>query len=100
MEIKATLNKPYTEKQRMDFIVENNHQQGYEIHETDTALEAWGYTQEEIEQQEKQARNIEIDSKIKELREMSLIDIMNNNKENIQIYNDVIYGLEMSRPLT
>lgn len=51
MEIKATLNKPYTEKQRMDFIVTNNHQQGYKIRETETALEAWGYTEEEIAQQ-------------------------------------------------
>ena len=55
---------------------------------------------EEIKrEQERKAKNKEIDSKIKELREMSLIDIMNNNKENIQIYNDVISGLEMSRPL-
>ena len=57
------------------------------------------YTPEEKEQQEKQKRNQEINSKIYQLREMSLIDIMNNNKENIQIYNDVISGLEMSRPL-
>ena len=98
MEIKSKLNKPYTDKQRMDFIVEQNHTLGYEIKETETALEAWGYTQEEIEEQEKQRRNQEIDSKIKELREMSLIDIMNNNKENIKIYNDVISGLELSRP--
>ena len=47
MEIKAKLNKPYTEKQRIDFIVENNHQLGYEIQETETALEAWGKTDEE-----------------------------------------------------
>ena len=56
-------------------------------------------TPDEIEEQEKQRRNQEIDSKIKELREMSLIDIMNNNKENIQLYNDVIAGLEVARPL-
>lgn len=54
MEIKDSLVKPYTDKQRMDFIVKNNHQQGYEIKETETALEAWGYTQEEIEEQERQ----------------------------------------------
>lgn len=54
MEIKATLNKPYTEKQRVDFIVENNHQQGYEIRETETALEAWGLTAEEEAEQEAQ----------------------------------------------
>lgn len=38
------LNKPYTNKQRADFIVAYNHQQGLTIEETDTALyalEAW-----------------------------------------------------------
>lgn len=53
MEIKDTLIKPYTDKQRMNFIVQNNHRLGYEIKETQTALEAWGYTVEEKEQQEK-----------------------------------------------
>ena len=52
MEIKAKLNKPYTEKQRIDFIVEENHQQGYEIRETETELQAWGYTEEEKQEQE------------------------------------------------
>ena len=33
MEIKVKLNKPYTFKQRADFIVENNHNKGYEIKE-------------------------------------------------------------------
>ena len=54
MEIKATLNKPYTEESRMEFIVEQNHNNGYEIRETETALEAWGYTQSEKEQQERE----------------------------------------------
>ena len=53
MEIKAELDKPYTEKQKLNFIVEQNHNNGYEIRETETALEAWGYTTEELEQQEK-----------------------------------------------
>ena len=52
MEIKATLNKPFTDKQRADFIVENNHQYGYEIKETETALEAWGLTEEEEAEKE------------------------------------------------
>lgn len=52
MEIKAELNKPYTETQKMDFIVEQNHNLGYEIRETETALQAWGYTEEEEAQQE------------------------------------------------
>ena len=33
MEIKDKLNKPYTSKQRADFIVFNNHNKGYEIKE-------------------------------------------------------------------
>ena len=54
MEIKTTLNKPYTDKQRINFIVEQNHNNGYEIKETETALEAWGYTEGEKQEQERQ----------------------------------------------
>ena len=50
MEIKVKLNKPYTFKQRADFIVENNHNKGYEIKEVADGLEAWGLTNEEQEQ--------------------------------------------------
>lgn len=57
MEIKATLNKPFTVNQKMDFIVQQNHQSGYEIKETETALEAWGYTEEEKEKQERERIN-------------------------------------------
>lgn len=60
MEIKATLNKPYEEKDRLDFIVEQNHTHGYEIKETETALEAWGYTEEEKQSQAKEARKKEL----------------------------------------
>lgn len=54
MEKKAEILKPYTKKQRLDFIVEENHQKGFEIRETDAALEAWGLTDSEIAEQEKQ----------------------------------------------
>ena len=54
MEIKAELNKPYIEDERLNFIVEQNHRLGYEIRETETALEAWGYTTEELEQQKQE----------------------------------------------
>lgn len=52
MEIKKQLNKPYAEEERINFIIENNHQNGYEIRTTDSALEAWGYTEEEKQAQE------------------------------------------------
>lgn len=54
MEIKATLNKPYTENERINFIVDQNHRLGYEIKETEEALEAWGYTEEEKQEQRKE----------------------------------------------
>ena len=54
MEIKAELQKPFEEQERMDFIIEYNHNQGYEIEEADNALIAWGHTEEEIAQQERE----------------------------------------------
>ena len=54
MEIKTRLLKPYTEEEKLNFIVEYNHKQGYEIKETKEALEAWGYTQEELDYKERE----------------------------------------------
>lgn len=97
MEIKATLNKPYTEEQRINFIVTNNHQLSYEIKETETELWAWGYTSEEIKEQEKQRRNQEIDSKIDDLYKMALPDLLQGNAKNIEIYNEIIESLTNSK---
>ena len=57
MEIKAKLDKPYTDEQRCDFIVKQNYENGYIIEEADNALLAWGYTEEEKEQQEEERVN-------------------------------------------
>ena len=54
MEIKAELFKPYTEEERLNFIIEYNHNQGFIIEETEEALQALGYTEEELVLQEKQ----------------------------------------------
>lgn len=54
MELKAFLPIPYTVKERLDFIVEQNHTNGYEIRETSKGIEAWGDTTEEIQEKEKQ----------------------------------------------
>lgn len=65
MEIKAILNKPYTETQRLDFIVENNHNLGYEIKETETEMQAWGYTEEEKQEQElERIRNLQVTKRV------------------------------------
>ena len=54
MEIKATLQKPYTEEERIEFIVEYNHNQGYVIEETETDLHAYGYTEQELAEKERE----------------------------------------------
>ena len=54
MERKSKLNKPYNPKDKIDFIIRYNHNLGFEIRETDSGLEAWGYTEEEIKQAEKE----------------------------------------------
>ena len=61
MEIKAILKKPYTEQDKVDFIMfygqncldENPY--CYEIEETETELQALDYTEEEKEKQKKEA---------------------------------------------
>lgn len=98
MKIIATLKKPYTEVQKMDFIVEYNHNLQCQIKETDVEIQALGFTDEEIEEQQKQERNSEIDSKIQELQIMALPEVLNGNIENIKLYNEVIDGLEKARP--
>ena len=65
MEIKAQLIKPYTDKQRIDFIVENNHNKGYEIKETETALQAWGETAEEVLEAKRAQKYVEANTKAK-----------------------------------
>ena len=54
MEIKASLEKPYTEQEKLDFVIEYNHNQGFEIKENEICLEAWGYTEEELDYKEKE----------------------------------------------
>ena len=54
MKIIAELKKPYEEGQRIDFIVNYNHSLGYKIEETDEALQALDYDDEEKEEQLKQ----------------------------------------------
>lgn len=60
MELKAALNKPYTEERKIEFITEQNYKNNYEIRETETALEAWGYSAEEQQEQAEQKRKAEI----------------------------------------
>ena len=82
MEIKAELLKPYTETQRNEFIVEYNHNQNYTIEETETGLQAWGYTEEEIALQEKERiaklylTGADVERGIYQAKEMDFDDIL------------------------
>lgn len=71
MEIKAELLKPYTSKERIDFIVEQNHKNSYEIKETETALEAWGKTEDEKLKQAQQSKLQEASDKAFEYRNVT-----------------------------
>ena len=58
MEIKAELIKPYTEEQRIKFIIEQNHRLNYSIEEQPTKHVALGLTQEELNQQERNRKDM------------------------------------------
>ena len=57
MEIKNKLLKPYTNIEKMNFIIAQNQKLGYEIKETEEALEAWGRTEEEIRELKEETLN-------------------------------------------
>ena len=56
MEIKAEIVKPYTENEKINFIIFAN-DNGYEVKETVNSLEAWGYTEAEKQKQEQEQIN-------------------------------------------
>lgn len=51
MIIVAKLEKPYTDAERISFIVNYNHQLGYQINETENELQALGYDDDERKEQ-------------------------------------------------
>ena len=86
MEIKATLQKPYTDKQRADFIVEYNHNNGYEIQETDEALLAiqpdpYIPTDEEQRQARANAYAQEVDPLMSEYNRKKLFNLFEEGEE-------------------
>lgn len=106
MEIKARLDIPYTEIEKADFVVEQNHNKGYEIRETETALEAWGYTtQEEEEQEAERISHLKATKRVIALmlRELgvtySQLKTLIASNEQAQLEWDLCVELERSNPL-
>lgn len=60
MEIKAELKQPYTEQEKINFIVEQNHKLGYIVEEQEDKLVAFGYTEQEKLKQAKEIKFKEI----------------------------------------
>ena len=70
------------------------------IEETDIDYQLYDgkyLTPEEIEEQRKELRKLEINTKIKELQLMALEDIMQGNEENVKTYQAVINSLEENK---
>lgn len=81
-----------------------NRKNHIEYEETETEIREviiWEETQEEaderIAQEEKERKTQEINNKITELNIMLINELRKGNKENIDVYNEVISGLEEMR---
>ena len=92
MIVVAELKKPCTDKERADFIVENNHNKGYEIKETETALEAWGYSEEEQQEQAQQK-----ESKEKELALQNAIEELGKEIAKADLSGDEDWKAELRK---
>lgn len=60
MIVVAELKKPCSDKERADFIVENNHHKGYQIKETETKIQALDYDDSEKFENAKNAKLSEL----------------------------------------
>ena len=106
MEIKATLQKPYTEQEKNSFLIENTCKNDYQIKETVTDLEAWGYTEEEQVQKERERiGNLQITKRVFALGLQQLGITYTQLKELIatneqaQLEWDLCVELQRSNPL-
>ena len=68
MEIKAILYKPYTEEEKEHFIINESHRKGFDIVETETSIESWGRSEQDIFEEFKQKKYVENDNKAKTAR--------------------------------
>lgn len=85
MKVIAELKKPYEEGQRLDFIVNYNHNLGYKIEETETELQAWDFDDEEkLEQRKQQMRALRNSYLVKYVDPKQLVLVWNSLTEDEQ----------------
>lgn len=68
MIVVASLKKPYSDADRISFIVNYNHQLGYKINETENELQALGYDDDERKEQKAVEARAERDRRIDAIR--------------------------------
>lgn len=85
MIVVAELKKPYSDKERADFIVKNNHQKGFVIKYEGNSIQAWGFTEEELEEQKRQQEKQQVQAEYEQSRlpnvEETLMDFAMTNEE-------------------
>lgn len=86
MEIKAELKKPYTLKDRVRFVVEQNNKNGYKIEEREDKLVALGLTEEEKQAQERERLIEDYKQQLNALDLKSIRAIRSNDTEYIEKY--------------
>ena len=81
----ATLTKPYKNNERIDFIVNYNHNIGLKIEETETELQAWDFDDEEkLEQRKQQMRALRNSYLVKYVDPKQLVLVWNSLTEEDQ----------------
>lgn len=88
--IKAELIAPYTKKEKTDFIVKYNHNQGYTIEEVELGLQAYivELTEEELQQQERERLDMcfmtgtDVERAIYKVKGIDFDDILTMVKDN------------------
>ena len=92
MELKNSLAKPYTEEDRITFIVEQNHRNGYDIRETEEALEAWGQDANDILECKKASVRAVRDSLLRETDLFMIVDypVSDDDRESYKAYRQYL----------
>lgn len=84
MELKAEI-KNYTKAQKLKFIIENNHQKGFVIKYEGNSIQAWGFTEEELEEQKRQQEEQQAQAEYEQSRlptaEETLMDLATIDEE-------------------
>ena len=84
MQLIARLQNPFTKEERLRFKLK--YQINHKLKDTDEALEAYGYTEEERQEQEKQQLILELKQQLNNLDLKSIRALRSNDTEYIELH--------------